>query len=911
MTKKYFFTVNLLIRSDSNIKKTIDSVIGDEKFFRDHIQINLIDSLGSQLSTSVCADYTEKYPENVYFIDAVGKSPAESYNHALPMSFGSYISYIDNYGTYSPNSFKILMDILKNEKIPVICCKPMYSVPGSAPIPYVDDLEPGIIRIHDIPDRFVLMTGCYFFKNNIARSVTFDKKLDFYYDIKFIIEILLKTHAFVYSDKYSYTLSKPTEREIIRYDQQYSANFYTPAIKQFIIPMLKAYAGSAFVMSVMMYLIGVKFMLNADEKNKCVLTGTNVAEFFNTCAEAFKFIDDTVIMNKRICRLCCLDPEIPFRFLRMKYKNPSLYPQVDLVPPKFQEEYKYYVAENRMEAITMSGEFTAHFKKVLITRSKDISAEITALFCDKTGLHLDAVLNNCSCLPEEEYCVFLSLNGKKSPVSKTNVYSLRKYFGESFLKRYSFRFFIPFGSGQKLDTACLYFKFGKLSFRIPMTFSSIHSKLNDKLKNSYAVFGKRILTYDKKNRSLVLRRATESLLAISETRLKGDINRLAGITDRFIYGRIRRMARSFAAENSQKTVIIFYDENGINSNGNLLFRYFSKNARNNILPFFIAKHDSPEKAFLNDAGYDNIIDYGTAKAKAVILSANYIFASDCDPYDSVGFTEKDKEFLRDLIKAKTISVRDFFLSYKTAQFDNRVRDNVSYIFCASERELINLSAPVYGFSKDMIRVTGNALLDAVTDKKEHLILIAPGERRLFSVYEYSDFYRFSESIFFKAYQYVLSSPKLISACREKNWKIAVLMPQSVQKYSKMFHSDDVVELIPFSEQAEASLVSKASVLVTDYSELQYRFAYKNKAVLYFYPSGLPVNSEHDGENPSANGFGDIIFDKKELCNTLIEGLNDEFPQPEKYRLRAEKFFGINKKSNCRRIYEEFIRILNK
>ena len=129
--KKCFFTVNLLIRSESNIRRAIDSVIGDEKFFRENIQLNLIDSIGNDLSTGICSEYTKRFPENIYFIDSAGEKPAESYNHALPMSYGAYISYTDNYGIYSGDALKKAMEQLRGGKIPVFCCRPMYSIAGA------------------------------------------------------------------------------------------------------------------------------------------------------------------------------------------------------------------------------------------------------------------------------------------------------------------------------------------------------------------------------------------------------------------------------------------------------------------------------------------------------------------------------------------------------------------------------------------------------------------------------------------------------------------------------------------------------------------------------------------------------------------------------------------------------------
>ena len=45
MPKSFFYSIDLLIKSDSNLNKAISSVIADEAFFLENIQLILIDSI--------------------------------------------------------------------------------------------------------------------------------------------------------------------------------------------------------------------------------------------------------------------------------------------------------------------------------------------------------------------------------------------------------------------------------------------------------------------------------------------------------------------------------------------------------------------------------------------------------------------------------------------------------------------------------------------------------------------------------------------------------------------------------------------------------------------------------------------------------------------------------------------------
>ncbi len=909
MAKRFFFTVNLLIRSDTNINKAITSIISDERFFRQNVQLVLIDSVGSKLSTEICTEYSSLYPDNVYFVDAVGEKPSESYNHAAPLSTGTYISFIDNYGIYSPKTFSHVFNMIKSGRVPIFCIKPMRSVPQSEDEPYMDGMVGGTVHLRDTPDKFILFLGAYFFHRRIVSGLRFDKSQRFHYDVKFLIDALLKTYNYVYSEKCSYTSSCPCELDIKRYEPQYSAVFYTKAVNGFMIPMLKSHKNIGFVMYIMMYLIEIKFALNADDDYKKVLIGSHVNEFFDACSKALQYIDDTVILNRRLCVLSGIDEEMPFRFMRMKRRDAGLLPEVDVVSPKETVVKKYRVSENRIAALPLTGEFVCHIDGVLLARSKNITAEIQILNFDKEGMYIDAVLKGCSCLDESDFSVYSVYNGERNPVIRSEAYTLKKYFGQSFLKRYSFRFFIPVDHENKIDTASLNFRYRKLGFRMPLSFSTIHSKLNDEMKSPYAVFGDRVLTYDKKSKTLVIRRATESLLTISETRFLNDVSRNSGLRERFYYNKIRKHAVSMVRNSGKKKIILFYEDKGVNYNGSLLFRYFYRHRIGEFEPYICAKRDSPEYNFLADKGYENIIETGSQKAKIVALAADILFAEDCDPYDSIGFNDKDKLYLRDMMTAMTISIKNYFMTYETAQYNNRIRDNTQMVFCASQKEKENLLLPIYDYDESMIKVTGSAMLDVISRKKEKIILIAPGKRKLFKIYENSGYYRFTESSFFKAYNDLLSDEELLEACKLYGWQIAVLMPKSIEKYASLFPDDPTIRVYPYNEQIQTELLTRASALVTDYSDLQYRFAYLGKSVMYFFPQGLPINSEHKGEGITRNGFGEVVFEKEELCDRLIRGMETNFKRSEKYKLRRDAFFGRQDKSNCRRIYEQTIRII--
>lgn len=911
MAKEYFFSINMLIKDDSNIQKAIDSILSDISFFTENVQLLLVDIIGSELSFSICSKYSRYYPENILYIDAVGKNEAEGYNDSHTLCLGKYIAYINNYGKYSQKLLPSLKAFLQNQKTPAICVKAMISSIGGEIKTFVPDIQAGLVKLNENPDRFIPMLGCYFFRNKLISKVSFDTKIKFHSDIKYIAQALDLTNSYIFADKYSYTTIEYTEHEKVRYEPQYSQWFYTPAIRDFIIPMLKEYPDSIIVQTIMMYLIDVKFALNQDDLYKNVLISGYITEFFNLCAEAMRYIPDVVILNQRLCTISGLEKETPFRFLRLKYENNSLFPSVDAVPPKVSERFSYYAANGKLKAVSLSGEFVAHVNGAAVSRSKTIAAVINSINCDHDGIYIDAMLSNCSCFDEKNFKVFAYINKTYSEVNKSDIYSVTRFFDIPFLKKYSFKFFVPIDRRHHTTTVSLYFRYGKISFRMKLLFNGIYSRISNEMKSSYWHFYDRILQYDSKSKSIVINYTDSGSVSGYERKFEYEMLLQLPISDALYYTHIRKLYRKMLGEKKEKKVIMFCENSGVNFNGNLMFRYFSRFSENeNIVPYITVKPESKEHLFLVDSGYENILELGTKKAKAAALSANVIFASESNIYDSLGFDEKDKIYLRDLFGANVISAKNTFTTYDTEQNDNRLVDNTQMIFCSSELEKENLLRDIYGYDQSMIKVTGIPLLDAVKDEREKIILIAPGKRRIFGIYEYSDFYRFSNSAFFRSYNSVFSNPELLQECRKKGWKIAVLMPIEVEKYIRMFYCDDIVNLYAYSEQNESLLLSTASVLVTDYSELQYKFAYLNKKVFYYFPKNLPMKSEKKGENVRQYGFGDVILDTETLIESLISDMADNFRQPEKYEIRRRKFFRYFDNQNCKRVADKIIKAIS-
>ena len=97
------------------------------------------------------------------------------------------------------------------------------------------------------------------------------------------------------------------------------------------------------------------------------------------------------------------------------------------------------------------------------------------------------------------------------------------------------------------------------------------------------------------------------------------------------------------------------------------------------------------------------------------------------------------------------------------------------------------------------------------------------------------------------------------------------------------------------------MIKKASVLITDYSDLQFKFSYLDKPVVYYFPHGLPVQQEYKNEGLAKNSFGKLFFEHDTLIAHLISEMGKDFPQSEHYSRMNKEFFKFHDNHNCRRI----------
>jgi CDP-glycerol glycerophosphotransferase (TagB/SpsB family) len=100
-------------------------------------------------------------------------------------------------------------------------------------------------------------------------------------------------------------------------------------------------------------------------------------------------------------------------------------------------------------------------------------------------------------------------------------------------------------------------------------------------------------------------------------------------------------------------------------------------------------------------------------------------------------------------------------------------------------------------------------------------------------------------------------------------------------------------------------------MVTDYSGVQFDFAYMRKPILYYHPNELPPHYDESTEYCyERDAFGPIIDNYEELVDQLCDYMKKHCRMKKEYVERADRFFGYKDFGNCERIYHAIVEWLN-
>ena len=664
----------------------------------------------------------------------------------------------------------------------------------------------------------------------------------------------------------------------------YNKNFYTNTIEKIYIPFAKANKLTKYQQRLMYISIFNKIDSNKNGINKEVLQGDEVDEFYSSISKLFEYFDKDFFDN-----LDDLD-YIAKQNYGYKYLMLCLKDKV--------QKYEIHKDDNRLYSL-----YNNQFK----TYIKSDSIKIDAINYYNKTLTIDAHFEYIQLYDYKKDCIKVLVNKKEIPITKTDIYSLTKYFAKSVAKKYTFQFEIPINDEKQEIEFIL--DLDKKKENIPLKFTKPGSRLSNLYPDSYWCYKGISMKY--KNNVLIVEKNSS---------LKHLKNELLYYKDLILYSRntfkiknvfLRTIYWILKPFYQNKRIWLYFDKlYKADDNGEFAINYSSK-LNDNINHYYVINKDSYDLPRLAKNGI-KILKFNSLKHKLFTLYAENIVATHPDILRMCGYGKNLGNAFRNLYNANIICIAHGLTMQKNAEVQNRLYDNTMFYTTSSKYEVEHLLKPVYGYSKDQIALTGMARFDVMISNDQRKILITPTWRR--SVSGTSNFNNpkgynedFKNSAYYKIYNSLINDKDLIACAKKYNYKIIFLLHPAMSAQIDDYDKNDYVEFLQATNDiCYHDILSKSSLMVTDYSGVQYDFAYMHKPIIYYHHKQLPPRFEEGALKYKTMGFGEICTTHEEIIKSLVNYMKNDCKIEDKYEKRIEDFFAYNDTNNGKRIYEAIL-----
>ncbi len=894
-------------------------------------QIILVDPVSDESSMS---EY-KQYENSIEVIHAINASMSEAYNLGLKKADGDFINFSLSSSSLSGNTVSAVKEAAETrddygEKASLITIH----VSGintvndmNRPVKYkMQSGSRGFSNIRVQTKRINCVLQSYFIKKTLLKDMRFEPKLGCNAIDEFLLRLIDRS-TIVYNikdAKYVYTAlleSSATACETAR-----DKDWYTFAMRNFIIPAtvrLERQNGTVptYLQIYMLYLVFAKYNNNYFDRDREALSRKEAFEFDDAVSDWLCHINDNIIFQNVGCRYT-MSRFLKMHFYRNKCKKLGIKPTnakvIEYGNFKGQlvlndKAYRSYTVE-RLEAIDKRNDALD-----LCTMGRIENQKAKVRIIDKVGenleidLSFDSYLLDCS-----DYDFYAAIidgeNEQRVELVPTQVYSFNKYFGITIDRQKSYHLTVPIEAirNKKL---CFVVELDGKKYHQTISFLKVYSHLCNS-SMSYFMLDKKSYVTNKPdsisvgNMNPIKHFAFEVwlfILRLFRTPMSFSL-RIKYLFVRFVYWLMHPFYY-------KKRIWITFDKlYKAGDDGEYMFQYCRK-LDDGIDIYYIISPDAPDYERLKAQHGKYILKQNSLKLKLLTLYAEVILATHATVFNYMGYTPKTQVFVKDLFKAVVVCIQHGLTIQKIAQYQNRVFDNTRLYTLASKYEKENVSQPIYGYFGKELKLTGLARYDGLKSDDKKQILITPTWRRnvvnqsiAFIKKTHNDSFKNSE--YFRIYNTLINDKTLIECAKKTGYKIIYLLHPAMSSQAEDFDTNDYVELMQATgDMSYEKILTESSLMVTDYSGVQFDFAYQRKPLVYYHPDTLPPHYEAGGLIYETMGFGPICKNHEQLVSTLCDYMRNECKMKKEYIARADDFFEFDDFNSCERIYNEVIKFM--
>lgn len=899
------FSTILYVDSQEKLEEALLN-LNQQSTFRKKGQLIVVDPHESEETAARIAELS-----NALYFSAPEAEVGEAYELGMAQAEGRWLNFTLASATFSDHAYDLAADVLESNQT-AVSLKPIQCDTDTGFTRYKGAFDPrcdiDLVNLVGPSNEILVqpMLQAYFFPAELVKSYHFQPGLHDDALYRFLMEYQMDYPQFCYlkQGKFIYTITR--EDNTSTNPLQYQPWWYQPSVENFILPFLeeiKAKRGEIpqFVQMICYYLLYTKYNCNMNDRSKGTLSGKEEAlAFAEATFRACALLDPATILRHQLTPH--MQASRVVRFFLMRGRTAALGRDYRVTT----RNKRFLLQFPRLDGVEEEAVPEHPFSRI----SKEV-IRIRIMNYNHGVLQIDANVGLKDFINREEYEVYavVSSGGVSTtyPAEQLGIYPLTKCFGVTMARKHAIQFHIPIA--EKSMKIRFFFRFQEQDYPFQITFATPNSRIDANNKYGYWLFGENKMLLRKDEKTLTIRNRRRrfhikrELLFWREAwkQFKNKQLVLHGLVLRLLFWLLR-------GRYAKKHVWVTFDKQyKAGDNGEYMYQYLRENAPD-VEPYYIIKRDSLDYPRLVKQDRKHILVYGTLRCQLICVLAEAYLGTHANISAQYNTSTAYRMFTKDIQQGQYICIQHGLTIQKIAQYQNRQFDNIRLYCLASPYELKNLSHPFYDYKPEELKMTGLARYDGLKNNDQKIILITPTWRKNIVNSNVANNKKthnsnFKNSAYFRIYNNLINDPTLIDCAKRNGYRIIYLLHPAMSAQLEDFDRNEFVELMPATgDMSYEKILTESSLMVTDYSGVQFDFAYMRKCLVYYHPDELPPHYDAGGLIYETMGFGPICRNHEQIVHELCAAMERQCTTEPEYIRRADDFFAFSDHNNCERIY---------
>lgn len=523
-------------------------------------------------------------------------------------------------------------------------------------------------------------------------------------------------------------------------------------------------------------------------------------------------------------------------------------------------------------------------------------------------------IDNAMELEAKDFPVEFQAGNIPYTTEETYRYSHTKYFSVSVERGLCFRTILDLSNKTKLPLNLQWiYKKDQYEIVLPIYSTQYCARLSNQIENAYYHIGPYVFSNFKRNQGIHFAKANPFNIAGHEITLM--FSTLTQNQKQYTRAKIMRLLYLVTRPYfHNKHIWLTYDKLYKGGDcGEYLYKYMCTRAKETgITPAYVINGNAADCNRLIEEGYQPL-KFSTIKHFLYYMNSEVVFTTHGGVWNFNCLTHKTIPYLQGFLKHDVACIQHGLTVQQLAHNSARLFNNMKRYYCASKYEIENLAHPIYGYEdKSILKLTGIPRYDGLVNQDKHQILITPTWRNYIAMptarkneaKPYSP--TFKDTDYFKIYNALLKDEKLIETAKKTGYKLIYLLHPAVSSQYKDYPQSDEIEIIQATNVNYEKILTESSLMLTDYSGVQFDFAYMRKPVVYYHPDALPPHYKEGGFFYDTQGFGEICKEHNELVDILCGYMENECKLKPIYQERQDDFFAFSDLDSSKRIFEDML-----